>query len=143
MAHSDADLWTCPNCGERFTGKNMRHSCGQFNLEALFTGSEPGVWDIYTALAKAAAEIAPFHIIAQKTRICFQLRTRCAGCVPYRSYLRMSFVARQVIDHPRIAKLETYAPDQHVHYVKLMSPADVDDLVREWLAVSTEYGEQR
>ena len=143
MAHSDADLWTCPACGEKFATKNLWHSCGRFSLEALFERCEPSVWKTYLSLEEMAKGVANFHVIAQKTRICFQLRTRCAGAVPFKSYLRFSFVARRVIEHPKIARVETYAPDQHVHYVKLSSPSEVDGIVREWLEVSTEYGEQR
>lgn len=143
MPHRDKDLWTCPECGEKFTSANVWHSCGKFTLEALFEGCRPSVWKTYQALETMALEVAPFHIIPQKTRICFQLRTRCAGGTPYKSYFRMHFLSRTVIDHPRIVKVDSYAKDQHDHAVRLESPAEVDGQVREWLQISTEYGEQR
>jgi|SRR5579862_6444702 len=143
MAHSDPDLWTCPKCGEKFTGKRMWHSCGKFSPEALFANARPVVPETYQTLEAMAKEVAPFHIVPQKTRVCFQLRTRCACAMPYRSYLRFAFLSRRIIDHPRIVRVETYAPDQDCHHVKLASPNEVDSQIREWLAVSTEYGEQR
>lgn len=121
----------------------MSHSCGQFSLNALFERSSPQIRDTYDALERLAREVAPFHVIPQKTRVCFQLRTRCAACSPFKSYLRFHFLSRAILAHPRIVKVETFAPDQHVHYVNLASPEEVDDQIREWLTVSTEYGEQR
>src|ERR1700722_7218266 len=117
MAHSDSDLWTCPRCGERFAVKNVWHSCGQFNLEALFEKCDPSVWETYKALEKRALGVALFHVIPQKTRIVFQLRTRCAGGTPYKNYFRFRFMSRTIIQHPRIVKVETYAKDQHDHSV--------------------------
>ncbi len=142
MPHSDADLWSCPKCGEKFTTSNIWHSCGQHTLEALFQRRERIVWQTYLALQRIALDVAPFHVIVQKTRICFQLRTRCAGGTPFKSYFRFHFLARQPIEHSRIVRVDTYAKDQHDHSVKLFSPKDVDGQIREWLAISTEYGEQ-
>jgi len=118
------------------------HSCGQFTLEALFSKCDASVWETYQALEKMALEVAPFHVVPQKTRVCFQLRTRCAAGTPNKSYFRWHFLSRTIIEHPRIVKVETYAKDQHLHVVKLASPGDVDEQIREWLRVSTEYGEQ-
>src|SRR5689334_4395822 len=100
VAHTDSDLWTCPECGEKFTSANMSHSCGLFSLDALFARCEPKVRDTYDALERLAGEVAPFHVIPQKTRICFQLRTRCAACSPLKSYLRFHFLSRTVFTHP-------------------------------------------
>jgi hypothetical protein len=36
-------LWHCPKCGARLVNRNLWHSCGRFTLEALFSGSGPGV----------------------------------------------------------------------------------------------------
>ena len=135
-------LWICPKCGEKFATKNTWHSCGRFTLEALFAQCDPVVYETYKALEKLALEVAPFHVIPQKTRIVFQLRTRCAGGTPYKSYFRFRFMARKLIQHERIVKVESYAKDQHDHSVKLFTPEDVDETIGEWLRLSTEYGNQ-
>lgn len=121
----------------------MWHSCGRFTKEALFAKCQPIVHETFNALEAAAMEIAPFHVVTQKSRLCFQLRTRCAGVIPQVNSLRFTFLSRTVIEHPRIVKVESFAPDQHVHTVRLTSPCDVDHQIREWLSVSIEYGEQR
>jgi hypothetical protein len=143
MPHTDPDLWTCPKCGEKFTGVNMAHSCGNFKLDRLFADSDPHVFETFRALEKMAQEVAPFHVVPQKTRFCLQLRTRCAAGTPMKSHIRFHFLSRTIIRHVRIIKVETFAKDQHVHYVKLERPEDVDGQIREWLKVSTEYGEQK
>ncbi len=122
---------------------NAWHSCGRFTKEALFAKCDPVVLETYEALEAAAMEIAPFHVIFQKTRLCFQLRTRCVNGTPKKSYFLMGFLARKPVEHPRIEKVETFAEDQHLHYVRLTAPEDVDSQVREWLRLSTEYGEQK
>ena len=142
MARSDGDLWKCPKCGERFVTANMWHSCGRFTLDDLFARSIPEVRRTYDALARMALAVAEFHIIPQKTRVCFQLRTRCAGATPMKDRLRFHFIARAPIEHPRIFKIETFAPDQHGLSVYLHKPEEVDEQIREWLKVSTQYGEQ-
>src|SRR5688572_29690593 len=101
LAHSDADLWTCPKCGEKFTSKNMSHSCGQFKLDDLFTKCEPIVRDTYDAFEKAAMEIAPFHVIPQKTRFCYQLRMRCVNGTVGKAYLRIGFVLPHIVPDAR------------------------------------------
>jgi hypothetical protein len=143
VPHKDRDLWTCPKCGEKFVTRNMAHSCGKFTIEGLFAKSDPNVLATYRRLERMAKSVAPFHVIPQKTRVSFQLRTRCAGGYPMKSAFRFAFLSRKVIEHPRIFKVETFAPDQHVHYVMLRSPDEVDGQIKEWLKISTAYGEQR
>src|SRR5688572_13154030 len=122
MAHSDLDLWTCPKCGEKFTGANMSHSCGRYRLENLFMRCEPHVFETYRALEKMALEVAPFHIVPQKTRFVFQLRMRCVNGTPFKSYLRVGFILPKLIEQPRTVKIDTFSPVLHAHYVKLGSP---------------------
>ncbi|AIE87767.1 hypothetical protein OP10G_4399 [Fimbriimonas ginsengisoli Gsoil 348] len=60
-----------------------------------------------------------------------------------KSYFRASFVLRNVTITPRIDKIQSFAPDQHVHYVRLANPEEVDEDIRALLLASTEYGEQQ
>lgn len=143
MSYEDKDLWSCPKCGERFVTAHMWHSCGRFPLDDLFANCLPNVRPTYEALAKLALEVAPFHVIPQKTRVSFQLRARCAGGSPAKGHFRFHFLSRRVISHPRIVRVDSYAKDQHDHSVKLIDPSDVDHQIREWLEISLEYGEQR
>jgi hypothetical protein len=143
VPHSDADLWTCPDCGQKLVSKNMSHSCGRYKMEDLFAGCEPRVWDTYQALEKMALSVAPFHIIPQKTRFCYQLRMRCVNGTVARGYLKVGFVLPRVIEDQRIERVETFSPVLHLHTVRLRSVAEVDEQVREWLELSTVCGEQR
>ncbi|HXH62114.1 MAG TPA: DUF5655 domain-containing protein [Fimbriimonadaceae bacterium] len=143
MPHSDGDLWTCPKCGEKFAGANMWHSCGRYTIEGLFAKCDPVVLETYRAFEKAALEIAPFHVIPQKTRVVFQLRIRCTGATPTKRLLRVHFITRAPIESPRVAKVEQYAKNQFGNYVPLHSPDEVDDEVREWIRLSTFCGEQK
>lgn len=120
----------------------MWHSCGKFSLESLFEGCNPVVWETYKAFERMALEVAPFHVIPQKSRICFQLRVRCAGGSPMKSFFRASFLLPEPDPNPRIVAIAEYGPGQFGHFTKLFKPEDVDEQVRKWLKLSTLYGEQ-
>ena len=59
-AVTEHPLWHCPKCGARLVTRNLWHSCGRFTLEALFSGSAPGVLAAVLAAAqvRGAARIA-------------------------------------------------------------------------------------
>jgi hypothetical protein len=92
-------LWKCPKCGERFTGKNMSHSCGKFSLEDLFARSEPDVKKIFREFAPMVRACGIVHMIPQKTRVVFQARMRFAGAMPRKSHLICHFILPRRIDN--------------------------------------------
>ena len=143
MPPEDRALWTCPKCGQRFVTENGWHSCGQFSLDDLFAKSIPTVRATYNEFERLALDVAPFHVIPQKTRVSFQLRTRCAGGEPRRDHFRAGFVFRNRVENPRFFQITDYGRGQIVHVAKLFQPGDVDDEVRSWLVLALPYGEQR
>jgi hypothetical protein len=103
-------LWKCPKGGDRFTGRNMWHSCGKFTLKALFARSEPRVRKIFRKFAKMARACGPVHMIPQKTRAVFQVRMRFAGAMPRKSHLICHFILARKIKNARFQKIETFSP---------------------------------
>lgn len=140
---SDRPLWTCPECGQRFVSANAAHSCGTWTLDALFARALPIVRQTYDAFERMAREVAPFHVIPQKTRVSFQLRTRCAGGSPKRDHFQAGFIFRERVESPRFSEINDYGPGQIQHVAKLYTPEDVDKEVRHWIELSVPYGEQR
>lgn len=143
VGHGDSDLWTCPECGERFTGKNMWHSCGKFSLDVLFAPCKPNVRESYEALERMALEVAPFHIIPQKSRVVFQLRMRCVGATPMKSYLRAHFVLPRLVQSPRIQAIQQFKPNQFLTFVPISNALEVDETIRELIQLATVCGEQK
>jgi uncharacterized protein DUF5655 len=126
-------LWTCPKCGERFTGKNMSHSCGKFSLDDLFARSEPHVFELFREFSRLVRACGPVHMIPQKTRVVFQVRMRFAGATPRKSCLICHFILPRRIDGARFHKIETFSPRCHAHYLRVESEADLTSDVARWL----------
>ncbi|MFQ6123919.1 MAG: DUF5655 domain-containing protein [Candidatus Heimdallarchaeota archaeon] len=136
-------MWQCPKCGERFVTKNMAHSCGKFELKALFSHSEPHVFELYKKFVNLVQSIGPVRIIPQKTRIAFQVRVRFAGIMPRKSYLVGSFWFTRRHNHPRFWKIEKYAPRAFGHYFRIESEDDLDEQLTNWIHEVYEVGQQK
>jgi hypothetical protein len=136
-------LWRCPRCGAGFVTENLWHSCEVHTIEEHFARSEPHVAETYRAYEDAVRSIGPIEVIPQKTRVAFMVRMRFAGCQFRRRWLQAGFIAKRPIESPRIFKSERYGPRTWGHYVRLRSPADVDDELVGWLREAYAVGEQR
>jgi hypothetical protein len=142
MPEKPTPLWTCPKCGERFTGRNMWHSCGEFSLEALFASSKPHVANLFQEFARMVRRCGSVHMIPQKTRVVFQARMRFAGAMPRKSHLVCHFVLRRRIESDRFYKIETFTPRCHAHYLRVTEAGDLDAEVADWLKEAYEVGQQ-
>ena len=135
-------LWKCPKCGERFTGKNMWHSCGKFSLEDLFARSEPHVLKIFHEYARMVRACGTVRMIPQKTRVVFQARMRFAGATPRKSYLICHFILPHKIDNDRFQKIETFSRHCHAHYLRIADQSELGNDVARWLKQAYAVGQQ-
>ena len=130
------DLWTCPDCGNRFVTMNTWHSCGLFSLEDLFSSSQPFALELarhYVSLLEALGDV---EVIPQKTRLTALARVRFAGLMPRQSGFVATFALRYRLDDPRIAKVEEHAADWWTHHVNVNSMAGLDEQLLEWVQES-------
>jgi hypothetical protein len=135
-AVTERSLWHCPKCGARLVSHNLWHSCGRFSLEALFSGSAPGVLAAarkYVALLESLGDV---QVLPQKTRLVAVARVRFAGLYPRKSHFIASFALHRWLANRRIAKTVDYGPRWRGHYVRITSAADLDDELRAWLQES-------
>jgi len=126
-------LWHCPKCGARLVSRNLWHSCGRFTLEALCSGSAPGVLAAareYVALLESLGDV---QILPQKTRLVAVARVRFAGMYPRQDHFMAAFALHRWLRNPRIIKTADYGPRWRAHYVRITSAADLDDELRAWL----------
>jgi hypothetical protein len=137
------DLWQCPKCGEKFVTKNMWHSCGKFSLEALFSRSEPHVFELYKKFAALVKSCGPVTIIPQKTRLVFQVRVRFAGCIPRKSYLLCAFGFSRRRQSPRFHKIVQYTPRWYGHECRVETEGDFDEEFMNWIREAYEVGQQK
>jgi hypothetical protein len=135
-----AELWICPRCGNAFAGRNMAHSCGVFDLDALFARSDPGVRGVFDRLADRVRALGEVTVIPQKTRATFQSRVRFLSVYPRRSALLAGIWLRHPIGNPRIRKVEHFGGSNYVHEVLLTDPAEIDDELMAWVREARDAG---
>jgi hypothetical protein len=126
-------LWHCPKCGARLVTRNLWHSCGRFSLEALFSGSAPGVLAAARKYVRLLESLGDVQVLPQKTRLVAVARVRFAGLYPRKNDFMASFALQRWLANPRIVKRIDYGARWRAHYVRITSAADLDDELRGWL----------
>lgn len=129
-------LWVCPKCGARLITRNLWHSCGRFTLQALFSGAGPGVLAAARKYVRVLHSLGDVQVIPQKTRLVAVARVRFAGLYPRKTDFLASFALHRWIASPRIVKTIDYGPRWRMHYVRIVSAANVDRELRAWLQES-------
>ena len=129
-------LWHCPKCGARLVSRNLWHSCGRFTLEALLAGSTPGILAAARKYVEVLHSLGDVQVLPQKTRLVAVARVRFAGLYPAKDQFLASFALHRWLASVRIVKTVDYGPRWRMHYVRIVSTADVDDELRRWLQES-------
>jgi hypothetical protein len=132
-AKSKAAGWRCPKCKRTFKSKNQQHSCARRTVASFFVG-KPAVRAIYDHLLARLAPLGALRVDASRAGINFAVRSHFAGATVVRDALRVGFVRRGKLAHPRFVQHEFVGNDRYVHRVDLASTGDVDDELLGWLA---------
>jgi endogenous inhibitor of DNA gyrase (YacG/DUF329 family) len=136
-------LWTCPNCGRAFANRNQFHFCSNRRLEDHFAGREPQVVATFHRLLEAAQKSGPVTVLAEKTRIAFQVRMSFAAFSLRRRWVDGHVVLARRLESPRFRRIDLISPRNQVHVFRLHEPAEVDAEVERWLAEAYLVGEQK
>src|SRR5262249_36259737 len=91
----------------------------------------------------AVKDVGPVRILAEKTRIAFQVRMSFAQVTPRRRWLDGHVVLARRLESRRFTKIETFSPRNHLHAFRLHTLAEVDEEFRAWMAEAYRVGEQR
>jgi hypothetical protein len=134
-------LWRCPKCGARFTTRNQQHSCGTFDLDALFARSAPLVRELFDRFSALVAAAGPVTVIPQKTRVAFQVRMRFAAVSPRKQALVGHLVMRERHDEPCFETVEKLG-NCYRHAFRATRLSDLTPL-RRWIRRSYVTGQQR
>jgi len=136
-------MWTCPSCGRSFANRNQQHACGLLDLDRHLAGKDPEVVAIFGRLVELAERNGPVTVLAEKTRIAFQVRMSFAAFTLRRRWVDGHVVLARRLDHPRFRRVETFSPRNHLHQFRLERLDEVDEEVAAWLAEAYRVGEQR
>jgi hypothetical protein len=136
-------LWTCPRCGRSFANRNQSHACGSLDLERHLAGKDAEVVAIFERLVALAEANGPVTVLAEKTRIAFQVRMSFAAFTLRRHWVDGHVVLARRLEHPRFRRVESFSPRNHLHQFRLERLDEVDGEVAAWLAEAYRVGEQR
>jgi Domain of unknown function (DUF5655) len=136
-------LWTCPRCGRSFANRNQPHACGPLDLARHLEGKDPQVVAIFRRLVELAERNGPVTVLAEKTRIAFQVRMSFAAFSLRRRWVDGHVVLARRLEHPRFRRVESFSPRNHVHHLRLATLEEADEEVAAWLAEAYRVGEQR
>lgn len=121
----------------------MSHSCGRFDLDALFEKRDPIVRAIFNRFRDVVEACGPVQTIPQKTRIAFLVRMRFAAFYPMKRTARITLILRRKLPtHPRLERIETFGRDTELHTFRLEHPSDIDANLRRWTRESYRRGNQ-
>ncbi|HUD46934.1 MAG TPA: DUF5655 domain-containing protein [Candidatus Baltobacteraceae bacterium] len=136
-------LWKCPQCKRQFANRNQSHFCGRHDLETHFDGKPAEIRAIFDAVLKAIRRSGPVIVLAEKTRIAFQVRMSFAQLTPRTRWVDGHVVLARRLEHPRFRRIDTISPRNHVHHFRLHLVSDVDCQLEDWLAEAYAVGQQR
>ncbi|MFZ1219424.1 MAG: DUF5655 domain-containing protein [Chthoniobacterales bacterium] len=140
---ADPPMWRCPDCGRQFANRNQSHACGRHTLASHFAGKPKAVRAMFDKLLTIAKQNGPVIVLAEKTRIAFQVRMSFAAFVIRRNWVDGHVVLARRLENPRFRRLQTFSPRNHLHAFRLEHIDEIDDEVAAWFAEAYRVGEQR
>jgi hypothetical protein len=136
------DLWPCPRCGAEFTTPNQWHSCGRFDLDALFVRSAPAVRRLYERFLEVVRACGPVTVIPQRSRIALQVRMRFAAVMPQAAALKGHLILSERVPAACFERIDSLSPRHHVHVFRLASPRDLTPELRRLVRRAYRVGAQ-
>lgn len=137
-------LWTCPKCGAKFVSANMSHSCGRYELGALFANSEPHVFKLFQRFRRMVKRCGRSTMIPQKSRVVFMVRMRFAGATVRKSHLRIGLILeRPLPPEPRLVETLSFGPHCHAHYFRIEHAEQLDESMAALLREAYDSGTQK
>ena len=136
-------LWQCPNCKRRFANTNQSHFCSRYTLREHLGVKTPQAVRLFREFAKLVMRCGRMRVIPEKTRIAFQVRMSFAAVSLRRDRIVGHVVLARRLENPRVTKIETLSPRNHVHSFCFTSSAQIDEEVLSWLREAYRVGQQR
>jgi hypothetical protein len=122
-------MWKCPKCGRLFANRNQSHFCSRYTLREHLADKSPKAVVLFRAFAKLVRRCGQVRVVAEKTRIAFQVRMSFAAVSLRKECMVGHVVLARRLNHPRFTKIE--------------SLEEIDREVFEWLREAYRVGQQR
>lgn len=130
-------VWTCPECERTFGRKGQGHLCIPATTVDEWFADEPAehraiheaIVDHLDALGDVRVEAVAVGIFYKRGRNLAELRGRA-------DHLGLSMVLPDSAEHPRFTRRTPMSGGRTTFLVPLRTAEDVDDQVRDWLAIA-------
>ena len=139
---SPTPMWKCRKCGRFFANCNQSHFCSRYTLREHLAGKSPSAAALFRQFAKLVKRCGPVRVVAEKTRIAFQVRMSFAAVSLRRDRIVGHVVLARRLENPHFTKIETISPRNHVHRFCFRSQEELDREVLGWLREAYRVGQQ-
>ena len=109
-------------------------------FSALFAGRDPAIFTLFELLEKLVRRNGPVAVVAEKTRILFQVRRPFLAVSPRQMHLIGHFVFARRVPHSRFQKIGTAAPGHVAHYFCLERSDELDPEFEAWVREAYAFG---
>ncbi len=130
----------CPLCGGRDAADGTEHPCTPPDLAASFAKAPAALTDLFARLTAVVEDCGLVATVAFPIGAGFVAERRFLTVMPRKSWLELGFYLTHRLEHARVRRIDTLAPDSHIHRVRLASEADLDDWLRERIDEAYVFG---
>ena len=125
--------WTCPACGREFGRAHQSHTCVPGNsVDDTFAGSPPYQRPAYDAIIEHLSTLGPLHLDAVSVGVFLLHDRKFAEIRPKARSLQVALRLDRTASHRLVSRHMQWSGSTW-HIIKLTSPDDVDDGLRELL----------
>ena len=129
-------VWTCEACGREF-GTRQSHVCAPaLSVDTYFAGRPPVEREIFEAVRDHLESLGPVIVEPVGVGILFKRRRTFVELRPKTRWVDLSIGLNYRREHPRITRTVKMSSGRAYHGIRITSPTDIDDTVREWLTES-------
>ena len=137
-------MWECPRCDRRFGQANRPHVCAPaMAIDAYFVDAEPVDREIFEAVSEALVECGPVEIEAVSVGIFFKRSRTFVELRPRKRGMACSMILPFALESNRVTRRIQVGSGGVANFITLGSADDVDDQLREWLALAYDAATAR
>jgi hypothetical protein len=129
--------WICPKCKRQFARSKQSHLCAPaLSIEEYFSTGPAHERPVFDAVVAHLATLGPVTIEPVQVGIFIK---KAGSFIELRSKVKcftLCFPLPVEMKHPRLSKKSINVGSRAYHFVNLSTPADVDDLVKDWITES-------